>query len=121
MAQPLPYCTGDMGVTAAISLFKLRLRRDTQLLSQVPGLSGKRLLCHCKPSAPCHADAIIEVFGDLQSSDFELLSRGLHPPRAGDVEKDVLDGSTSEEDEFGSLKPKRNSGWLGRGAMVPVF
>ena len=30
-----------------------------------PVLAGKRLVCHCKASAPCHADVLIRVSQDM--------------------------------------------------------
>ena len=115
-----PYRVKELGKAAAISLFKLRLKRDARLTARIPGLSGKRLLCHCERSHPCHADAIIEVFKELRDGDANLAPRRPTSCRPGGEDRLEPGDSTSEEDVFGAPKPRRNTGWLGRGAMISV-
>ena len=85
-------------------------------------LAGKRLLCHCKASEPCHADTIIQHF-----------TRSLATPEGGEVvdktptnidlkklnEDKVTDKieemPTSDEEQDGSRRPKKGDGWRGSG------
>ena len=41
-----------------IQKFEAHLLASPRLLDRRPELDGKRLVCHCKDSAPCHADVI---------------------------------------------------------------
>ena len=47
---------------AAVECYRSHLRESEELQRLLPSLSGKRLVCHCAPAQPCHADAIIEDF-----------------------------------------------------------
>lgn len=38
----------------------MHLRKAT-ILALLPSLRGKNLACWCKPSAPCHADILLEL------------------------------------------------------------
>ena len=48
--------------TIAISSFRDALLGDRVLYASLWTLSGTRLVCHCRPSEPCHGDVLIEEF-----------------------------------------------------------
>ena len=44
--------------------FSSHLRSSPSLLSALPELFGKRLVCHCLPSQACHADVLIQTIAE---------------------------------------------------------
>ena len=56
------YKVSEVGRAKAISLFRGHLRGDKALYSSLWTLSGRRLVCHCKPTQSCHGDVLIEEF-----------------------------------------------------------
>jgi hypothetical protein len=42
--------------------FDSYLQANPRLMDKLHGLAGKRLLCHCRKGAPCHADTIARAF-----------------------------------------------------------
>ena len=43
-----------------------------RLLALLPGLSGKRLVCHCQVGSPRHCDAIIKAYVEFVSNEAEV-------------------------------------------------
>lgn len=48
----------------AVNRFAAFLGTSPALLADLHELSGKRVVCHCSPSSPCHGDALIAAFAD---------------------------------------------------------
>ena len=48
----------------SIRKFRTYLRSNRRLMDDVKSLGGKRLVCHCSTSAPCHADELIAAFAE---------------------------------------------------------
>ena len=46
----------------AVELYGEWLISQKDLLSQLPSLDGRRLLCHCNKNSPCHVDSIIATW-----------------------------------------------------------
>ena len=63
------YCNtfkvSQYGRVAAIAGFRDALISDRKLHSSLWTLSGRRLVCHCRPSEACHGDVLIEEFQKL--------------------------------------------------------
>ena len=57
-----PYRVRELGRAEAVRRYGELLGRSPQLLSRLRSLSGKTLVCHCRPDEPCHADQIIAAF-----------------------------------------------------------
>ena len=63
----LPYSYNMVGGrAAALARYRQRLQEDESLKSGLHLLEGRRLACHCGPTQACHADLIVEAFGDLR-------------------------------------------------------
>ena len=52
----------EVGRTRAISSFRDALHEDSSLLRTIWALSGRRLVCRCQLSQPCHGDVLMEEF-----------------------------------------------------------
>ena len=70
-------------------------------------LAGKRLRCHCEAGVPCHADVLVELFGEL------VAAKGITADPAADT-------ATSDEDEDGYTRPKLGARLWGRGPPLLV-
>ena len=58
-----PFRVSEVGSAArAVELYAKWLISQKDLLFQLPYLDGKRLLCHCKGSSPCHIDSLIAIW-----------------------------------------------------------
>ena len=45
--------------------FEAHLLASPRLLDRLPELAGRRLVCHCRGNAPCHADVLIQAFRNM--------------------------------------------------------
>ena len=75
-ANPFPV-TAHVGRQEAIELFEDYLLKSPTLLRDLPLLSGRLLVCHCRPGEACHGDAIVRVFKllrDQQAPSFQIRS-----------------------------------------------
>ena len=70
----------EVGREAAVQAFRDRIKTDVALRAWLGKLSGKRLLCHCRPFQACHADPILEAFKEMYPND---LSSQDHPAAPG--------------------------------------
>ena len=57
-----PYKVPKFGRSRSIELFSTFLQDNAQLRSALWTFSGLRLVCHCGPQQPCHADILISAF-----------------------------------------------------------
>ena len=55
-----PFKVRDHGLARAVDLYRQHVRDTPFFRRKVDHLEGKRLLCHCRPGAACHADVLIE-------------------------------------------------------------
>ena len=53
-----PFKASDHGTARCLDLFEAHMRLRPDLLGQVPGLTGRKLACHCQPGARCHGDVL---------------------------------------------------------------
>ena len=101
----------EFGRQTAIERFAEKLSWDSELQENLHTLSGKRLLCHCRPTEACHADSIISAFRDkfpeaLDRDDARILAY-LALLRTEQEEEEV-----SSPDEGAAPK---HTGWRGTG------
>lgn len=96
---------------AAVNSFDNYLHNLPGLLDDLHTLSGKRLLCHCKPWQEwCHAVPIIRAF--MEAKDME--TKGIKCKR-----EDVVEPAC-DKDEGNFKKGKLGDGWPGRGSPLQV-
>ena len=63
-----PFRVSEVGSAArAVKLYGVWLVTQKDLLRQLPRLDGKRLLCHCHKSSPCHVDALTSTWRSHRS------------------------------------------------------
>ena len=53
---------GKQGLQEVLDAYEQHLCQSQILVDRLPELSGKVLYCHCKPTDPCHADALIRAW-----------------------------------------------------------
>ena len=73
------YKVSKFGRDRAVELHRKEVQEDPQYGRRVHELSGKRLLCHCKPDEKCHAQNIQELFRDLFQHATNRVWRTLRP------------------------------------------
>ena len=105
-----------MGRQTAIEQFTAKLSQDSELQENLHTLSGKRLLCHCRPAEACHADPIISAFREWFPEAFDRDDKEAPAPTA-DVLR-YLDSLRTELEEEDLSSPDegaapRHSGWRG--------
>ena len=64
-----------------MALFADYLQKSPELASNIQGLEGMRLMCHCRLDQACHGDAIIQEFNRQIKSEKE---KHLLPPMSDD-------------------------------------
>ena len=53
---------GKQGLQEVVDAYEQHLCQSRVLLDRLPELSGKVFYCHCKPTDPCHADALLRAW-----------------------------------------------------------
>ena len=53
---------GKHGLQEVVDAYEQHLCQSRVLVDRLPELSGKVLYCHCKPTDPCHADALLRAW-----------------------------------------------------------
>ena len=53
---------GKQGLQEVVDAYEQHLCQSQVLVDRLPELSGKVLNCHCKPTDPCHADALLRAW-----------------------------------------------------------
>ena len=66
----------------AISLFREHLRGDEVFCGSLWALSGRRLVCHCKPTQSCHGNVLIKEFVKSYPSAHSRNDLASEPPSA---------------------------------------
>ena len=51
---------------AAVEKFKAYLAGNAALLAKIPGLEGRKIMCHCNIDEVCHGDVLISEFRRLE-------------------------------------------------------
>ena len=77
------YKVSEFGRQTAIERFTEKLSRDSELQDNLHTLSGKRLLCHCRPTESCHTDSIISAFRVRFPEAFDRDDEEAPAPTAG--------------------------------------
>ena len=91
------------------------------LISQIPELQDRVLLCHCAAEEECHADVMIKLFDEhfCARRDEEEL-----PPEAEELVRAAANHEHVREDEPGTEPDEdaapAGSGWCGRGPPLEV-
>ena len=70
-------------VGECLEKFECHLLADSFLLSNLHRLAGKRLLCHCARTSPCHGDVLIKHFAQRfakEEASTSLLVGVYHSP-----------------------------------------
>ena len=73
----LPSCRANrykvsmFGRDRAAELHRAEVQEDPQYGVKVHELSGKRLLCHCRPNEKCHADNLRDLCRGWHPHDFD--------------------------------------------------
>ena len=109
-ANPFPV-NETMTVEKSLERFRAYLK-DSHLERSIGELTGKVLICHCRPEAQCHGDILLEMLKDRRA--------------AGETADGVEDGlpvrlpaDTAEEErrtrDVRSADEGANTGWVGRG------
>ena len=112
-----PFKVKEHGLQEAVRLFRVFLANDAKLKSEVPKLTGKRLLCHCKLGDACHGDVLIECFIQLHPRAY-VVGVTAEPPS----EAVALAAARAREEcapdtdtDFDEDAAPPGSGWRGRG------
>ena len=102
-----PYKVAKFGRSRAIELFSTFLQDNAQLRSALWTLSGLRLVCHCGPQQPCHADILLSAYSHSFAGAFDRDESHSGVPPTSDQfnylaelreEHDSSEGSTADED-----------------------
>ena len=119
-----PYKVAKFGRSRAIELFSTFLQDNAQLRSALWTLSGLRLVCHCGPQQPCHADVLISAYSHSFPGAFDRDDPHSGVPPTSDQlnylaelreEHGSSEGSTADEDAAPA-----GSGWKGSGKPMQV-
>ena len=117
------YKVSEFGRHTAIERFAEKLSRDSELQENLHTLSGKRLLCHCRPTEACHADSIISAFRDKFPEAFDRDDEEAPAPTARILAYLALLRTEQEEEEVSSpdegAAPK-HTGWRGTGRPLII-
>ena len=117
------YKVSEFGRQTAIERFAEKLSRDSELQENLHTLSGKRLLCHCRPTEACHADSIISAFRDKFPEAFDRDDEEAPAPTAHILAYLALLKTEQEEEEVSSpdegAAPK-HTGWRGTGRPLII-
>ena len=112
------YKVAVYGRDVAIAKFREMLLQDKSLHRSLWTLSGRRLICHCRPTERCHGDVLIEQFRDSFPDAYDRTTGGLKPPEPRVLtfmeklreEPDSDEGSTPDDDAPGKLAGHRGCG-----------
>ena len=117
------YKVSEFGRQTAIERFTEKLSRDSELQENLHALSGKRLLCHCRPTEACHADSIISAFRVRFPEAFDRDDEEAPAPTAGILAYLASLRTEPEEEELSSpdegAAPK-HAGWRGSGRPLII-
>ena len=73
---------GTQGLQEVVDAYEQHLVQSQFLVDRLPELSEKILYCHCKPSVPCHADALVRVWMQNVDGPHKNLAPGVsHKPK----------------------------------------
>ena len=118
-----PFKVSEHGRDLAVSKFDHHLRTNQDLNDALWQLSGARLVCHCRPGEPCHADIIRKVFSQRFPDAHDRDNEGMEPPTEQVLNymaklrevPEQSDGSSADEGA-----PERGAGWVGHGPPIEV-
>ena len=119
--KPFKLC--DYGRTQAVAKYRQLLDVSPELTSQLISLSGRRLLCHCKRSQQCHADAIIAKFIELHPREYDRERTTERVPTSEELNLMATLREEPPSDEGSSADegvPSNGSGWVGSGPPMRV-
>ena len=117
-----PYRVRDHGRRQALILFREHLKATPDMVAFISELQGKRLLCHCKASEECHADALIEAFLAEFPGSY-VIGKSEDPPSqavalaAAEAREELDIFSDTEPDAFAL---PGGAGWVGNGDPLTV-
>ena len=102
----------EFGRDVAITKFREMLLQDESMFRSLWTLSGRRLICHCRPTERCHGDVLIEQFRVTYPNAYDRTAHGENPPEPRVLsfmaklreEPDSDDGSSPDEDAPGNLQ-----------------
>ena len=112
------YKVAEYGRDVAIAKFRDMLLQEKSLHKSLWTLSGRRLICHCRPSERCHGDVFIEQFREGFSNAYDRTVGGEIPqePRVLScmaklrAEPEVTKGLAPDDDVPGKLAGHRGRG-----------
>ena len=116
------YKVSKFGRDRAVELHRKEIQEDPQYGRRVHELSGKRLLCHCKPDEKCHAQNIQELFRDIFPHAYDP-SGTARAPMASEL--DILakareDREESDESGLEDAEAQAPPGWSGTGKPMLI-
>ena len=118
-----PYKLCNHSRSQAVAKYRRLLDESPELCSQLINLSGHRLLCHCKRSQQCHADAIIAKFAELYPGAYDRDSTTERVPTSEELNLLATLRQEPSSDEGSSADegvPGKDSGWVGSGPPMRV-
>ena len=116
-----PFKVWKEGRAKALEKYEEYVRAVPSLMSQIPQLEDKILLCHCRKDEACHADVLIRIFDEHFRDKGE---DGNDPPEAPELEAAARNRQVLEEEEPDTEPDEgaapAGSGWLGVGQPLQV-
>lgn len=61
-----PFRVGEWGRKTALKKYEKYLRENSDLMSKIENLRGKRLACFCPLDESCHVDVLIKILEELE-------------------------------------------------------
>ena len=116
------YKVSKFGRDRAIELHATEVQEDPQYRLRIHELSGKRLLCHCRPAEKCHADNLRALFRAQHPQAFDQSSSS-RPPLSSELNilaKAREDREDSEESGLEDAEADAPQGWPGTGKPMLV-
>ena len=110
------------GRDRAVELHATEVQEDPQCRLRIHELSGKRLLCHCRPAEKCHADNLRDLFRAQHPQVFDPSSSS-RPPLSSELNilaKAREDREDSEESGLEDAEATAPQGWPGTGEPMLI-
>ena len=115
------YKVSKFGRSRAVELHKADVNEDPQCGRRIHGLSGKRLLCHCKLHEDCHGRNLQDLFRRRPHAFDPTCSD--RPPLSGELNilaKAREEREDSEESGLEDAVANAPQGWLGAGKPMVI-
>ena len=115
------YKVSKFGRSKAVELHKAEVNEDPQCGRRIHGLSGKRLLCHCKLHEDCHGRNLQDLFRRRPHAFDPTCSD--RPPLSGELNilaKAREEREDSEESGLEDAVANAPQGWLGVGKPMVI-